>query len=329
MLPNYQPTYNPQAAGGGISIQGSAPNLQPAVNPGQATPGLAVQNVSNPYSITAGGTAASIRAALTPTPSTLTIPSSTPTVAPEIYAPKLDIASLNANARATAESNTNPYYTLQLNKFLAKQAQDKQNEQTQYDTNVQNLQDTLKDTLAGNAITGTRAGEDEATKLGDINTAADQFQTDSGQAFDAANRAGAVGTAQAGLTTSGIGAQAGEGALDAHNTTEARQVASEQEQRDQTATLANRTFADLARSGSLATTAEGKGETQQTFDLNKFIQGQANDLDTTKTSLEAERQSKVLANTQLAAKQAFNNYIASISNPAQRLAAVQTYGSLI
>ena len=77
----------------------------------------------------------------------------------------------------------------------------------------------------------------------------------------------------------------------------------------------------------MATQSEKTGETQANFDLNKYIQGQASALQQQTSSLEQARLQRVAAETQSQAKLLVNQFIQSLSNPAQRLAAAQKYGS--
>lgn len=249
--------------------------------------------------------------------------------APAVVAPKLDTAALFANARSAAEGAQNPLYTKYLNDFLTQQSAQKQQQQTSYDTSITNLQDTLKNTLAGNEISGQRNLEDANNKIGDINTQSDQYQTDQGTAFDSARRADAVKQASQGLLGSGIGNQATATATGDRNTQEARQGAAFQQQKDQTALAEGRTFEDLARSGTLATQGEAKGEKAAKFDLDNFIQNQGFDLNNKRNDLEVQRLGAIQGDAQNRAKIAFNDYISRITNPAQKLAAVQLYGGLI
>lgn len=247
----------------------------------------------------------------------------------KVYAPKLDIASLNAQARASAENAVNPYYTKVLNDFLGQQAIKKQEEQQQTDMNIKNAQDALKNATEGNAISGQRTSEDAALKQADINNQSDIYQTDQGKQFDVANRTQAVNLAKSGLTTSGLGQGQTADAIAQRDTTETNQSDQYQQSRDQAALLKSRSLDDLLRSNELATTAEGKTETQAKFDLDKFIQGQAADAQNQRNALEEQRLSRVASETQNQSKLAFNNWLSKISNPAQYNAAIQTYGGLI
>lgn len=239
--------------------------------------------------------------------------------------PKLDFAAVQAKARADAEGAVNPYYTKQLNDFLAQQAAQRQQQQTQYETSVKNLEDQLSNTLAGNEISRGRTTEDVAQNVADINQSADIFQTDTGVAADANRIAQARELAQSGLT-GGLGAQQAETAQTQRNTAEKRQEQEFQKQRQQQDLFKTRTFEDLARSGELATKATEKGKTAAKFDLDAFIQGQGFEEQNTRNSLESNRLEAIGREQGNRSKLAFNQYLANIRDPAQLLAASQIYG---
>lgn len=243
-----------------------------------------------------------------------------------VYAPKLDVAAINSQARSAAENAVNPFYTKQLNDFLAQQSAAKQQQQTQYDTNVQNLQDTLKNTQEANALTQQRTAEDTATKLGQVNTANDQNQVDTGNQFENARLAEAKAQATNGILGSGAGNRQTAVATTARNSTEQTQNDQFQAQRDQQNLFKSRTFADLAKSNEQAATAETKGEKQAKFDLDSYIQNAGFTEQNQRNQLEEQRLQRVASEQQNQAKLLFNNYLAGISNPAQYEAAVRTYG---
>ncbi len=245
-----------------------------------------------------------------------------------VYAPKLDVASLNAKARSAAEGAVNPYYTKLLNDFLGEQSFKRQTEQKQYETNVTNLQDSLKQTLEQNAITKTRTTEDVAQNVTDINVGADEFQQDTGQEFDVARQEQARELAAGGLT-GGIGAQKRAGAQEQRNTQESRQEKKFQAARDQQALFKGRTFEDLLKSDVNKTTETEKGKKQAKFDLDNYIKGLEFSEKQTRNTLEEQRLQRIAAEQQNQAKLLFNNYLAGISNPAQYEAAVRTYGSVV
>lgn len=241
-------------------------------------------------------------------------------------APPLNLSSIYNQASSKAQANVNPYYTKQLNDFVAQQAQDKALQQQQTQMNIQNLQTQLQNTLQGNSITQARTGQDVLQQEQQIGQKADQVQQDQGTQFDQARIAQAKQLASQGLTTSGLGEQQVQGSQDTRNIQEQRQTADTQQQLQQQELLKTRTFEDLARSGELATQSEGTGETQANFDLNKFIQGQSSSLQQQTQSLEQQRLQAVSTQTQQQAKLLVNQFIQSISNPAQRQAAAQVYG---
>lgn len=241
-----------------------------------------------------------------------------------IVAPKYDTAALSAQARAAATGAVSPYYQSQLNDFLAKQAAERQQTETQNATNVKNYQDTLAQTLAQNDITQGRTAQDTAQKEANTAQAADYRQTDQGTAFDANRITQAIDQAK-----SGIGGPRALGqqtqTQEKFNTTESRQATADQQANQQAELFKNRTFEDLARTGDLAKTAEGKQEAQAKFDLESYIQNQGLNEQATRNQLETQKQAEIARQQHGYAQDIFNKYLTTLSNP-QRLAAVQTYG---
>lgn len=246
---------------------------------------------------------------------------------PVVYAPKLDIAAVNAQARKAAEGAVNPYYTKVLSEFLSQQAVQKQQQQTAYDTSVKNAEDLLQQNLQADELGRQRTTEDTATNQANINQTADQFQTDSGNQFTADRLAKAKEIAQAGLT-GGLGAQQGEALQTTRNTTESRQEEQYQQQRDQQALFKGRTFEDLAKTDELSKTTSEKSKTAAKFSLDSYIQNAAADEQNKRNDLEKSRLQDIASNQAAQAKLAFQRYIAGITNPAQRAAAISTYGGL-
>lgn len=238
-----------------------------------------------------------------------------------VYAPKLDVAAVSARARAAAEGAVNPFYTKQLNDFLAKQAFQRQTQKTQYETNVKNMEDQLKNTLEQNEITKTRAGEDVAENIAEVNQTADEFQTDTGQAFDEARLEQARN-----VSTGGLGQQQVAGTQQARNTQETRQVQKFKQAKEQQELFKTRTFDDLARSGKLASEKTTEGKKQAKFDLDTYLQNTEFEEKETRNALEQQRLEAIGREQGNQAKLLFNQYLAGISNPAQYQAAVQTYG---
>lgn len=241
------------------------------------------------------------------------------------YAPPLNLTDIYNQASTTAQANVNPYYTKQLNDFVAQQAQAKAQQQQQTQMNIQNLQDQLTNTLAANQTSGARTAQDTLANEQQAGIKADQTQQDQGTQFDQARIAQAKQLAGQNITTSGTGAQQVLGSETDRNTQEARQAADLQQQNQQAELLKSRTFEDLATSGALAQQTETKGETQANFDLNNYIQGQASDLTKEQGTLEQQRLQQVGTETTNQAKLLVDQFIQSISNPAQRAAAAAQY----
>jgi hypothetical protein len=104
-------------------------------------------------------------------------------------------------------------------------------------------------------------------------------------------------------------------------------VAKFQDAKAQQELFKSRTFDDLARSGTLATAGAEKGKKQEKFSLDSYIQN-AGFADTNfRNDLEKAKQQEIGSKTQSFALDAYNSYIRNITNPAQRLAAAQQYGS--
>lgn len=244
---------------------------------------------------------------------------------PAVYAPKLDFAAVNAQARAAAENAVNPYYTKALNDFLTQQAAQKQRVEAQTATNIKNIEDSLKQTQDANALTGARTAQDVASNQEQINIANDQNQVDTGTAFEDARIAQAKDLAQAGVLGSGAGNRATAAATANRNTAEGRQNAQFQEQRQQQELFKTRTFEDLAKSNELAGISATKGKEAAKFDLDTYIQNAQFDEQNQRNTLEAQRLASVQAEQQNQSRLLVNNFINSIADPAQRQAAVNAY----
>lgn len=245
----------------------------------------------------------------------------------QAYAPPIDYNAIYNKANAQAQEAVNPLYTKQLNDFLAQQAAKKRQNEEQSQANITNLEDTLKNTLASGEIAKTRSAEDTATNIGEINTAADQFQTDTGQQFDASRITQAEDLAKSGLT-GGLGAQQAESSTLARNTTEGRQEQKFQNSRTAQELSKARNFEDISRAGELASQTKEKGVKQEKFDLASFIENQGFETNLKKTELEGQRLLAVLQKQSTIGKGLVANFIAAISDPAQRDAATRAYSGL-
>lgn len=314
---------NPQ--GSNITIQGTSPTLQSA-----STAGIKLQNTSNPQVVANWGAPlppANNAAANSVLQQSQNLLNQYGYGAGPVYAPKLDLAAINAQARAAAQNNVNPFYVKSLNDFVAQQASEKAQQQAQTDINIKNLKDTLTNTQAANATTGERTTEDTATKEANIAQTADWRQTDQGGQYDIDRVSQAIQQAKSGLTGSGIAAGAAASTQEKFNTTESRQATGDQQAKAQAELLKARTFEDLGTSNKLAGEVETKGETQQNVNLTNFLTNQGFTLQNEKNDLEQKRLQSVAAESQTQAKLLVDKFIASIANPAQRMAALQAYGN--
>jgi len=328
-------TYNPQQTGSGISLQNSPNRIQTTYNPQSNVNGINIQPAVQPrgISISQPGTSQSILNNLTPgmdpnLQRSIDALNASIRANQQVYAPALDLASINSQARAKAEANVNPYYVKQLNTFIQRQTFNRGVQQKQTQMNIDSLNENLKNTLQQGEIDKTRTSQDVASNLNQINTKADEFQQDTGQEFNDARIAQAKQLASQGLTGSGIGTQQQLATQSKRNTVEGRQSAEFKQQKDVQNLFKTRTFEDIARSGGLATKAKEKGQKQAEFDLNNYIKNQEFELESEKLSLESQRLQRVAQETSAQGGMLVNQFIQSIANPAQRQAAAQAYGGL-
>lgn len=239
--------------------------------------------------------------------------------------PKLDLASIYNTAKSTAEGNVNPFYTKQLNDFVAQQAAAKQQQDIQRQFDLQNLQADLQNKLQANELSGQRTSQDVLANEQQAGIQADRQQVDQGNQFNDARIAQAKQLATQGLTTSGTGSQQVTQAQDQRNLTESRQAEDQAQARQAQELFKARTFEDLARSSTLSKASEAQGEKQSQINWDKFVQQQGFDLTNKQQELEQNRLQAVGQETTNQAKLAVNSFIQSLSNPAQRLAAAQAY----
>lgn len=246
----------------------------------------------------------------------------------QVYAPKLDFASINAQARANAENAVNPYYTKELQRFLSEQAAKKSQAEALNTTTIANLEQDLQNKLEENAITQQRTGEDVQHNVDLLNTEADQYQTDTGQQFASDRLQQGRDIAAAGLT-GGIGAQQAEGAQDARNTTEERATAKTEDQKQQQQIFKARTFEDLARSGTLGAQAKERGVKASQVNLADFITNQGFETEKTKSALEKARLEDVAAKERAYRGIGVSQAIEGIGDAALRNAAYGAYGGYL
>lgn len=240
----------------------------------------------------------------------------------------VDIAGINAQARAQAKNAVNPRYTKLLNDMLARQAVKRQRAQQDYQLGVQSIEDQLKQAQESSQIERGRTAEDTALATGQINTAEDQFQTAAGQEFDDVRLAEAEQLAAGGLTTSGIGRQQARRTIDQRNVGEAQQGAEFQTQRTAQAILKARTFEDLARSDVLAADRTTKGKEAEKLSLDRLLEDVTREEALEKFQIESDRLRDLATQSGQYSQQLFNKYLANIRDPRVLSATSQAYGSL-
>lgn len=306
---------SPSLQGGSPSLQGGAIQLQ-----GANTPKV---NLVKPVAAPGASSGAASNAA-----AIASLQASIAAANQKVYAPALDTNAIFSQANNNAASNVNPYYTKLLNDFVSQQSQARTLQTQQTQTNIKNLQDLLAQQQEANAVTGTRTGEDAATAEATAAQTTENRQQDQGTAFDANRLQEAAKLSQSGLAGSGLGSKQQATTEQTFATTEARQATADQAVKTATELTKSRTFEDLATSNKNAATSETKGEAQANFDLNKFIVGQAGELQQQQQELEIARKAAIATETAKQNHILVQSFINSIANPAQRQAAIQAYGAI-
>lgn len=246
-----------------------------------------------------------------------------------VLAPTPDIKTINANAAARANTTAGNYYNTSLNSFLQQQAQQQATQQAIKDQAVADAQQQLKNTQQANEVTGQRTTADTATKLAQQAQAVDWRQTDQGGQYDIDRVAQAAAQARSGTTGSGLAAGQQASSQDKFNTTESRQATGDQQQQAATELAKARTFEDLATSNTLAGQKEASGEKAAQFNLSSFIQGQSMDLLNKQQELKVQQANQAAQIQANLVKQSYQDFFSKISNPAQKAAFAQAYGSFL
>lgn len=240
----------------------------------------------------------------------------------------LDFAGIQARARAQAEGSVNPLYAQKLNDFLANQATQASRAQADKATNDKLIQEGLQNLTDQNALTGTRTAQDVAANLNNIGNQENYYQQQEGQGFDQARTAQQQQIAQSGLTGSGLGNQQLNQAVTQRNQQSGQQVQGFNIQKQAQQTLQTRTFQDLAKSTELGTKSAGTQSSQNQLNLNRFIEDQANSLQTEKQNEYVQQQADIQAAQNRYAKEQFVNALQGIGNTGTRLATQQAYSGL-
>lgn len=224
--------------------------------------------------------------------------------------------------------------------------------------NLRLYEQALSQTLKENELTKGRTIEDVGTEKANINQQADIFQTQTGTEGDAQRIAIARETAARGLT-GGLGAQAQESQTTQRNTAEKLQEEQFTQARTEKDLFQNRTLEDLMKSGELARTtkalkeegarlnttqgkaaaaleetqgkatgalATAQGKEKAKFDLDSYLQNTITAEKTKRDTLEQQRLEAFQTEEKRQRQLTFNNWLTSLSNPAQIAEAARTYG---
>lgn len=249
------------------------------------------------------------------------------------YQPKLptfDVLGNYNRARSTAEAAVNPLYEKYLKDFLAKQQMQRENKQQETQlTREQNALE-LSQSLAQSAVDRTRAAEDTATGIQQLNTQEANMQQDTGTQFDINRRANAEALAASGLTTSGIGRNNMFEQEQQRNISEDRQVKEFNNQRQAKELFKTRTFEDLARGDKNAQDVATQKDKAAQFDLDSYLKELAADETVFRTDNEVKRLADISSQQQTYAQQGTQQFLASLAGagwrPQDIALAYQVYG---
>lgn len=240
----------------------------------------------------------------------------------------VDYLGISSKARQQAEANVNPLYQSKLDTFLAQYQQQQGRLQQDKATTDKLIAQGLADTQTANKLTGERTAQDVATNLGVIGDQAQNFQTTEGTGFDQARTALQQGLAESGLTGSGLGNQQENAAITSRNRSSAQTVKSFNTQEEAQKLLQTRTFEDIGKSNEVATRGAGQASEKANIDLNRALEDAANNLDAERKQVEADRQLAIIQQSPTYAKNLFQQFLSTISNPGVRAATAQSYGGL-
>lgn len=237
------------------------------------------------------------------------------------YTPYFDTYANYQSAGNAAQSAVNPLYTQKLNDYLTQEAVNKSRKQADTNTALTQIQEGLTNTLQGSEISRGRTSEDTAANLYDIANKEQNYQQDSGSAFDKSRLALLKGSGDLG---SGLDTQAVNEQQQARNTEEGRQAQSFDTQKAAQDLFKTRTFEDLSRGDTLATQQSGEKKTAVNLDLDRYIQDLQTDEKNQRNSLEAERQQAIYAEQQRQEQVGLQKFLSTLSGQ-QLINARQAY----
>lgn len=238
-------------------------------------------------------------------------------------APKLlnfDYSAAQAKARSQAEGSVNPIYLQKLNNFLDQARTNEQRKTEDYNRTNSLYDEVLQKALEASGVSRNRVATDTQSNIDQVNNSAQNYQADTGTAFDRARNTLAGNTYQAGLTGSGLGAQQAAEAVKQRNTQEGRQVQSFDIAKQNQKLFLTRSLEDLATSDEVSKRNNSLSKEANKIDLNRYIQ----DYGTTDpahygTQIQAEinqeavdRQNAVLDNQKQQYGDIFNQYLSTL-----------------
>lgn len=244
-------------------------------------------------------------------------------------APAFDVLGNLTRARQQAEAAVSPLYVKKLNDFLEQQRVLRDRKVADTERLKKEADEALANSLESTGIDRTRTSEDVANELSQIGTNEDNFQTDSAGGFDEARTALLGNIATSGLTTSGLGRQQEQKAIAGKRTEEGRQVESFNVQKKAQETFRTRTFEDLLRSDKLNTKKTEQTKELAKIDLDRYIEDLSFTERDTRSKLEGERLGAIVQQQGDYSRLGFENFLATLRDPAQIQLARQVYGGSI
>lgn len=245
---------------------------------------------------------------------------------PKVYAPFLDLNKVSADARAVAEQNVTPLYVKKVNDMVARMNVMRQRANENNARELADFEERLQDTLSRNTMTRERVATDVETNVQNLNQEEDNFQVDSGAAFEDQRLQAAANAASTGMGMRGVVTQNMRRAEQDRNTIEGRAVQQSRQQKAAQTLYKARTFEDLKMSDEKTQRDTAKGKERATIDLNRLMQDYDYEEQQSKNKYEQERMNDILSQTQQQSRIMVNNFINSIADPAVREAALGAYG---
>ncbi len=236
-----------------------------------------------------------------------------------------DIEGNSRSAYRTAQRSTNALYDKYLNIYLAQQKNALAKQQNIYSETTTALDTAQKNLEEANKISGERTSEDVALNTEQINKNEDEFQIDSGSQ-NAVDRIQLAREASA----SGGGGQAAAkvaGSEEAHATTEGRQVAQFGTLRAAQSLLKARTFEDLATSSRLGGEKTAVGKKSAKFDIDNYITAAKLEEKQYRLKDQETRNKAIIEERDRIAREKYNKFLRTISDPGVVTATATKYGS--